>query len=97
MVETIFDTGYEPKFCVDVSSEHAPLRLPLRSNSFKREDDLTNTIAASEDVDRFLQPAAASGSQHSAANTVFDGKLREMLCEVKISTEMVGLGIHQPR
>ena len=47
--KTIF-TGYEPNSIIDVSSEHTPINFPFRSNSFNREDDLTNTIAASEDV-----------------------------------------------
>ena len=37
--------------------------------AFNREEDLTNTVAA-EDLDHFPQPAAADGSQHSAATTV---------------------------
>ena len=70
MAEKTTFTGYEPNSLINVSSEHTPINFPFRSNSFNREDDLANTIAASEDFDHFPQPAAACGCQHSAASTV---------------------------
>ena len=58
-------TVYEPNFCIDVSSEHTPINFTSRRNSFNFENDLTNTVAASEDSDHLPQRSAASGSQHS--------------------------------
>ena len=58
-----------PKICVDVSSEHTPIHVPFRDNIFNQEDNLTNTIAASEDFDHFPQ-TADSRIHHSAATTV---------------------------
>ena len=64
-------TGYEPNFCIDVSSEHTPINFPSRKDSFTLENDLTNTVAASEDFDGHLpQRFVASSSQHSAASTI---------------------------
>ena len=63
-------TGCEPNFCIDVSSEHTPIHSPSRKNRFNLESDLTNTVAASEDLDHLPQRLAASGSQHSVASTV---------------------------
>ena len=57
------NTGYEPKFCIDVSSEHTP----IRQGSFNLENDAT--IAASEDFD-VPQHSGASGSRHSEASAV---------------------------
>ena len=66
-------TGYEPKICIDVSSEHTPINYPSRRNSFNIENnDLTTTVTASETFDGFHQQAAASGGSQqvpaSAAN-----------------------------
>ena len=47
-------TGYVPNFCVDVSSEHTPINFPSRKDSFNLENELTNTVAASEDFDHLL-------------------------------------------
>ena len=45
-------TGYEPKTCIDVSCEHAPINYPLRRNSFNTDyNDLTTTVAAFETLD----------------------------------------------
>ena len=41
------NTGYEPKFCLDVSSEHTPINLPSRKSSFNLETDAT--LATAED------------------------------------------------
>ena len=62
-------TGYEPKFCIDVSSERTPINFPSRQDSFNLEHDLTNTVAASEDFDHLPQRFVASSSQHSAVST----------------------------
>ena len=70
MADTIHDTGYEPKICVDVSSEHSPIHFPFRDNIFNQEDNLTNTIAASEDFDHVPQQTADSRSHYSAATSV---------------------------
>ena len=52
-------TGYEPKFCIDVSSEHTPINFPSDKN---RENDVS--IAASEDFD-FPQHSGASSGRHA--------------------------------
>ena len=64
---TIPNTGYEPKFCIDVSSEQTPINLPNRNRSFQQEYDAT--ITASEDLG-LPQHSEASSSQHTAASTV---------------------------
>ena len=61
------NTGYEPKFCIDVRNEHTPINLPSRMSCFNLEND--TTIAASQDFD-FPHHSGASSSQHSAARTV---------------------------
>ena len=62
LAEPLPHTGYEPKSCIDVSSEHTPINYPSMRNSFNIENDLTTTFAASENSDVFHQQAAASGS-----------------------------------
>ena len=59
--------GYEPKFCIDVSSKQTPINLPSRKSSFNLEND--ETIAASEDFD-LPKHSRASSSRHSVASTV---------------------------
>ena len=45
-------TFYEPKTCIDVSSEHTPINYPSRRNSFDTYyNDLATTVAASEPPD----------------------------------------------
>ena len=61
------NTGYEPKFCIDVSSQHTPINLPSRKSSFNLENDAT--VAASEDFD-LSHHSGASSSRHSVASTV---------------------------
>ena len=42
-------TNYEPKSLIDVSSEHTPIDILSRKNSFNTDvNDLTTTVAASE-------------------------------------------------
>ena len=67
LADPIPNTDYEPKFCIDVSSELTPINLPSRKSSFNLENDAT--IAASEGFD-LLQHSGASGSRHSVASTV---------------------------
>ena len=62
--------GFEGNFSIDVSSEHTPINFPFRKDSFNLENDLTNTVAASDDFDHLPQRFVASNSQHSAASTV---------------------------
>ena len=61
------NTGYEPKFCIDVSSEHTPINLPSRKSSNNLENDAT--VAASEDFG-LPRHSGASRSRHSVASTV---------------------------
>ena len=64
-------TGYKPNICIDVSSEHTLINYSSRKNRFNFENDLTTTVAASENSDGFPQRSAASGSQQPApANVV---------------------------
>ena len=39
LADPIPDTGYEPKFCIDVSGEHTPINLPTRNMGFQQEYD----------------------------------------------------------
>ena len=48
LADPIPNTGYEPKFCINVGSEHTPINLPSRNMSFPQEYDAT--ITASEDL-----------------------------------------------
>ena len=57
------NTGYEPKFCIDVSSEHTPINLSTRNMSFQQEYDAT--ITACED----LNLPRHSGASSSRAST----------------------------
>ena len=62
------NTGLDPKFCIDVSSEHTPTNLPTRNMSFQQEYDVT--ITASEDLNLPRQCGASSSSQHTTASRV---------------------------
>ena len=66
-------TRYEPKFCIDVDSEHTPINLPTRNMSFPQEYDAT--ITASEDLNlpphftstfRSIKQQPAFGSKQSS-------------------------------
>ena len=46
-------TGHEPKTCIDVNSEHTPINVTAKRNSFNTEDNVTTTVAASENSDAF--------------------------------------------
>ena len=62
------NTSYEPKFCINVDSEHTPINLPSRNMSFPQEYDAT--IAASEGLNLPRHSGASSSSQHTAASRV---------------------------
>ena len=62
------NTGYERKFCIDVSSEHTPINLQTRNMGFHQEYDAT--IAASEDLKLPRHSGASSSSQHMASSNV---------------------------
>ena len=71
LVEPTHFTGYEPKTCIDISSEHAPINYSSKRHSFNTEyNDLTTTVAASEIPDGFQQLTAASGSQQASSSVV---------------------------
>ena len=55
-------------FCIDVSGEHTPIKLPTRNIGYQQEYDVT--IAASEDLNLPQHAGASSSSQHTAASTV---------------------------
>ena len=48
LADPIQNTGYEPKICIDVGSEHTPINLPSRNMSVRQKYDAT--ITASEDL-----------------------------------------------
>ena len=50
------NTGYEPNLCIDVSSEHTPIKCPFRKNSFNLEN-----------FDGFPQQPAANAVVHLPA------------------------------
>ena len=68
LADPIPNTGYEPKFCIDVSSERTPVNLPTRNTDFQQEYDAT--IAASEDIGLPRHSGVSRSSQHTAASTV---------------------------
>ena len=68
LADPIPNTGHEPKFCIDESSEHTPINLPTRNMGFQQEYDAT--IAASEDLNLPRHSGASRSSQHTAASTV---------------------------
>ena len=72
LAEPLPHTGlYVRRSGIDVSSEHTSINYASRRNSFNIKNDLTTTVAASEDFDGFHQQAAASGgSQHVPASEV---------------------------
>ena len=61
-------TGYEPKICIDVSSEYTPINIAVRRDNFDIESDLK--FAVSDDSDHLLQRAV--GTQRSVASTCVD-------------------------
>ena len=64
-------TGYEPKTCIDVNSEHTPINNPSKRNRVNIEhNDLTTAVAASENSDGFLQQAASGSPQQVLASVV---------------------------
>ena len=68
LADSIPNTDYEPKFCIDVSSEHTPINLPNPNMSFQQEYDAT--ITASEDLNLPRHSGASSSSQHTTASAV---------------------------
>ena len=84
LAEPLPHTGYEPKSCIDVSSEHTPTNYTWRRNSFNSEKDLTTTAAASGNSDGFHQQAAAIGSsQHVPASEVNPWLSADMLARTR--------------
>ena len=76
LAESSPHTGYEPKSCIDVSSEHTPINHPSWTNGLNIENDLTTTVAASEKPDGFHQQAVASGSPQPVPASVVNAWLR---------------------
>ena len=67
LADPIPNTDYEPKFCIDVSSELTPTNLPSRKSSFNLENDAT--IAASEDFDLPQHSTSLNIQERAAAGT----------------------------
>ena len=65
LANPIPDTGYEPKFCIEVRDEHTPINLPDSNKNFQHEYDAT--IATTEDLGVPRHSGASSSSKHSAA------------------------------
>ena len=61
------NTGYEPKFCIDVSSEHTPINLPTRKSSFQLEWCDNRRFG---DLNFPRHTGASSSSRHTEASTV---------------------------
>ena len=61
---------FEPKSSVEASTEHTPIHFPFSDNIFNQEDNETNTLAVSEDLEHSPQLAVESRIQFSAATTV---------------------------
>ena len=87
-------TGYEPKFCIDVSSEHAPVHLPSRKISFNLENDAT--VAASEDFDLSStftskqQPALGSKHcSHLVETRLIGLQLQETGCRLRCCCKLI--------
>ena len=64
------DTGYEPKFCIDVSDEHTPVNFSYINRShinrnFPHEYDATT--ATTEDLESLRHSGASSSSKHTAS------------------------------
>ena len=68
LADTTQSTGYEPKTCIDVSSEHTSINFPKGRDNFNLENDLKITV--SEDSDHLPQWTTARSSRHSVAGTV---------------------------
>ena len=68
LADPTLDTGYESKFCIDVSSEHTPINFPTRNIGSQQEYD--ETIGASKDFSLPRHSGESSSSQHTAARTV---------------------------
>ena len=66
--DTTQSTGYEPKTCIDASSEYTPINLPVTKESYNFQNDWK--FAVSEDSYHLPRRAAASSSRHSVASTV---------------------------
>ena len=49
--ESTLLTGYEPNFCIDVSSEHTPIKFPFERSFSTDVNDLATTVDASEIID----------------------------------------------
>ena len=61
-------TGYEPKFCIDVSNEHTSINLPDSNRNFPH-DYCATIVATTEDLDVLRHSGASSTSNHSAAGS----------------------------
>ena len=68
LADPILNTSYEPKFCIDVSSEHTPINLWTRNMSVQQEYDAT--ITASEDLNPPRLSGASSSSQQQSSHFV---------------------------
>ena len=65
MASQMPNTGYEPKFCINVSSKHTPINFPTRNVGLQIEYDAA--AAASEDLNLPQHFGASSSSQHTTA------------------------------
>ena len=64
------DTGYEPKFCVDVNHEHTPINLPDSIRILPHDFNATIAVTSVEpDVPR--HSGTPSSSKHTAAASRF--------------------------
>ena len=74
LANTTPTTGYEPNFCIDVSSEHTPINFPSRKDSFNLESDLTKTVAASWDFGHFRKLVQGNEFVATVGESMLRGK-----------------------
>ena len=68
MADNAQPTGYEPKTCIDVSSEYTPINIAVRRENFDIERDLKFSLF--DDFDHLLPRAV--GAQRSVARACVD-------------------------
>ena len=63
------DTGYEPKFCVDVSDEHTPINFADSNRHFPQDYEAT-IVATTEDLNLLPHSGASSSSSNWSSHRV---------------------------
>ena len=66
LADPTLNAGHEPKFCIDVGSEHTPINLPARNISFQREFDATTAASEGLNLPRHSGHQAAASTRQQA-------------------------------